>query len=36
MTEKEKRDRGLYYNAGSDPELMADVTRPITEGNSIQ
>ena len=27
MTEKEKRDAGLLYNAGSDPELLADVKR---------
>ncbi len=27
MTEKEKRDAGLPYNAGSDPELLADVKR---------
>ena len=27
MTEKEKRDAGLLYNAGSDPALLAEVRR---------
>ena len=27
MTEKEKRDAGLPYNAGSDPDLLAEVRR---------
>ncbi|MBQ6578580.1 MAG: sugar O-acetyltransferase, partial [Bacteroidales bacterium] len=27
MTEKEKRDSGVLYNAGSDPELISEVMR---------